>query len=561
MAIQSGQRNDFQARFCGLFLPVFFIILLSFSEVSAQDNNYSGMIFSISFSESVSDEPISGRIILLLSRTEEFDTDGYFNGTPMFGINIDDLVPGTEVMIDESAKGDPLRSIRDIPAGEYFVKAYLNIYTTFRRSDGHTVKLHMDQGEGQQWRISPGNLFSETKKIHFDPNDSGSIDIVMDQKIPPIPPPQDTEWVKNITVKSEMVSEFWGRDMYIGARVLLPKGFYEHPEARYPIVYWHGHFSTGNPGGFQPPEHGKEGNGFYKAWTSDDFPRMFLVTFQHANPYYDDSYAINSENVGPYGDAFIEEVIPEVERQFRAIGKPYSRILTGGSTGGWESLAQLVWYPDFYGGTWTFYPDQVDFHYYQLVNLYELKNAYYIEREWSKIPIPGSRQTDGMPRHMMTEENFKEEVTGDRYRSGGQWAIWNAVFGPVDDDGYPKPIWDPWTGKVDPETAQWAIDHYDITNYLRKNWETVGPKLVGKINIFCGRMDNWWIEQAVYLLENFLKTTENPHFTGRFEYGVKGPHGWNPWREKGDYGGMYRDIAAHIMRTAPPGENTAQWNY
>jgi hypothetical protein len=270
---------------------------------------------------------------------------------------------------------------------------------------------------------------------------------------------------------------------------------------------------------------------------------------------------INSENVGPYGDAFIEEVIPEVEKQFRAIGKPYSRVLTGGSTGGWESLAQLVWYPDFYGGTWTFYPDQVDFHYYQLANLYEPENAYFIEREWAKIPIPGSRQTDGMPRHMMTGENYKEEVTGDRYRSGGQWAIWNAVFGPVDDDGYPKPIWDPWTGEVDPETAQWAIDNYDITNYLRKNWETIGPKLVGKINIFCGRMDNWWIEQGVYLLEEFLKTTGNPHYPGRFEYGDKGAHGWNPWREKGDHGGMYREMAAHIVKNAPQSDDSGLWNY
>ena len=517
--------------------------------------------FAISFSSSVRDMATSGRLLLLLSRTEKFITDVNANGTPVFGINVDDLKPDEQTIIDETALGNPVRSLKQIPAGDYYVKAYLNIYTTFHRSDGHIVKLHMDQGEGQKWHYSPGNLFSKIQKIHFDPDKDNTISIIMDQKIPRLPEPQDTEWVKNIKIKSELVSKFWGRPMTIGARILLPKGFHEHPEARYPVVYQHDHFSTRNPGGFRPPEGDKKGNAFYEVWNSDDFPRMLLVTFQHATPYYDDSYAINSENVGPYGDAFIQEVIPVVEKKFRAIGKPYSRVLTGGSTGGWESLAQLVWYPDFYGGTWTFCPDQIDFHYYELVNLYEPKNAYYIEHEWTKVAIPASRQTDGMPRFRMDQENWKEKVEGTRYRSGGQWAIWNAVFAPVAEDGYPKPIWDPWTGVIDPEIAQWAIEHYDITYYLKKKWETVGPKLVGKINIFCGRMDNWWIEQAVYPFEEFLASTKNPHYSGRFEYGVVGGHGWNPWREKGDVGGMYREMEEHIKRNAPSGEDTTLWNY
>ena len=543
------------------FILLSMLLLLCVCPLTAVHAHEGCTRFSLSFDVSARDVPTSGRLLLLLSRTEQFITDVNANGTPVFGIDVDDLEPGVQVILDETARGNPVRSLKQIPVGDYYVKAYLNVYTTFRRADGHVVKLHMDQGEGQRWRYSPGNLFSGTQKIRFDPHENRTISLVLDQKIPPIPEPKDTEWVKNIRVKSELVSEFWGHPMFIGARILLPKGFTEHPEVHYPIVFQHGHFSTRNPGGFQSPENGKPGNAFYDAWISDDFPRLLLVTFQHPTPYYDDSYAINSENVGPYGDAFIHEVIPEVEKRFRAIGKPYSRVLTGGSTGGWESLAQQVWYPDFYGGTWTFYPDQVDFHYYELVNLFEPKNAYYIEHEWTQVAIPASRQTDGMPRFRMDQENLKEEVEGTRYRSGGQWAIWNALFAPVAEDGYPKPLWDPWTGVIDPEVAQWAIEHYDITYYLKSNWATVGPKLVGKINIFCGRMDNWWIEQAVYLLEAFLTSTENPHYPGRFEYGVKGAHGWNPWREKGDAGGMIREMADHIVRNAPAGENTSLWHY
>jgi len=539
-------------------LPIF----LSFHTLLA-DEHADGHCteFSISFPLEMEDSPISGRILLLLSRTDKFDVDENTNGTPVFGIDIDDLKPGEPVLIDASAKGDPVRSLKDIPAGEYFVKVYLNVYTTFHRSDNHTVKLHMDQGEGQNWHYSPGNLFSETRKILFDPVKGTIISIILDQKIQPLPAPKDTEWVKNVAIKSERVSRFWGCPMYIRAKVLLPKGFHEHPEARYPVIYQHGHFSNDNPGRFVPPEEGKEGNEFYKAWTSEKFPRMLLVTFQHANPYYDDSYAVNSENIGPYGDAFIKEVIPVIEKKFRAIGKPYARILTGGSTGGWESLAQMIWYPDFFGGTWTFFPDQVDFHYYELVNLYEPENAYYEKHEWSAVPIPGSRRTDGMPRFMMNQETLKEEVIGTRYRSGGQWAVWNAVFAPVDKDGLPKPLWDPWTGEVDGSVAKWAIEHYDLTYYLKKNWKTVGPKLNGKLNIFCGRMDNWWIEQAVYLLEEYLASTENPHYEGRFEYGVRAGHGWNPWEEKGDAGGMYREMAEHIEKNTPEGECATVWNY
>ncbi|RKY81756.1 hypothetical protein DRQ07_03205 [candidate division KSB1 bacterium] len=544
------------------FKAVIFTVLLCLSSLFADkklENNCTK--FSVSFSPSVKDSLISGRVLLLLSRTEKFKVDVLANGTPIFGKNVEDLKPGEPVIIDASVKGDPVRSLKLIPAGELYVKAYLNVYTTFHRSDGHTVKLHMDQGEGQNWHYSPGNLFSKTKKIFFDPVKDTTISIILDKKIPPLPEPKDTKWVKNVKIKSELVSKFWGRPMYISARVLLPKGFYEHPDAHYPVIYQHGHFSNGNPGWFEPPENGKPGNDFYKVWTSDNFPRMLLVTFQHANPYYDDSYAVNSENIGPYGDAFIKEVIPVVEKKFRAIAKPYARILTGGSTGGWESLAQMVWYPDFFGGTWTFCPDQIDFHYYELVNLYDQKNAYFIEHEWSKVPIPGSRRTDGMPRYLMYQETLKEEVIGDRYRSGGQFAVWNAFFAPVDKDGYPKPLWDPWTGVIDSSVAKWAIEHYDITYYLKKNWKTVGPKLIGKINIFCGRMDNWWIEQAVYLFQDFLASTENPHYEGRFEYGTRAGHGWSPWEEKEDAGGMYREMAEHIKKNSPEGDDVSVWNY
>jgi hypothetical protein len=509
--------------------------------------------FSISFDPSLGTEPLSGRIILMLSRTQQLSPAE--NGTPFYGVNVDDWKPGAAAVIDATAPGYPIKSLRDLPSGDYYVQAYLNVYTTFHRADGHTIKLHNDQGEGQNWRRSPGNLYSDPQKIHFEANAGRPIPIVLNKKVPPIDPLRDNDWVKTVRIQSKLLTQFWGAPMFLSARILLPKGFPEHPEARYPVIYSVGHFSSGAPGRFQADPN----NAMYQAWIAPDMPRMLLVTVQHACPYYDDSYGVNSANVGPYGDAITQELIPYLEKEYRAIGKPYARVLTGGSTGGWISLAEQVFYPDFFGGTWSLFPDPVDFHKYQIVNLYADANAYFRESEWSKVPRPGERGTDGNITYTMEQENLKEEVLGTRYRSGGQWAIWDAVFAPVAEDGYPKPLWDPLTGKIDHSVVDWATEHYDLRNYLEKNWATVGPKLVGKINLFVGRMDNYYLNEAVYLLEASLAKTQNPHYTGRFEYGERAGHGWSPYKR--DDSDLYQEMADHITKNAPQGENTQSWRY
>ncbi|GAB4533639.1 MAG: alpha/beta hydrolase-fold protein [Parvularculaceae bacterium] len=503
-------------------------------------------------------------MILAISKDADFELRSVTRSDQIFGVGVESLAPGAAAVIDADALGYPHASLADIPAGEYYVKAYLHLYETFRRADGHVVKLPMDRGEGQNWLRAPGNLFSEAQRIAFDPESDRRFSITLDRANPPVEPPLETGWVRNIEIESRLLSDFWGRPMKIAARVLLPRGYEDHPDRRYPLVIQHGHFDRRAPGRFSEPGQCERyllpegaacaaGVAFHDAWVSEDFPQMLLVTIQHATPYYDDSYAVNSENHGPYGDAITRELIPAVERAFRGIGAPYARVLTGGSTGGWEAIAQQIFYPDFFGGVWTFYPDQVDFHYYQLADLYAAENAYWREYEWLRVPLPGARDIDGRPRYTMRDENIFEEVIGTRYRSGGQWAAWNATFAPVAADGYPAPIWDPLTGAIDAETARWAIEHYDLVHILRENWSELGPKLAGKINVFVGRRDNFYLEQAAYLLEAFLAETENPHVPGRFEYGENGPHGWSPWRDRNDPGGMYREMADHIRAGAPAG--------
>ena len=304
--------------------------------------------------------------------------------------------------------------------------------------------------------------------------------LVLDKKIPPIPEQADTKYVKRVKFLSERLSKFWGRPTYMGALITLPEGWDTHPDAHYPLAIYHGHFQTEVSGWREtPPDpklpapdvaniakycpNGHEGDlctkygyermtqeygyEFFKQWTGPNFPRVIMVTIQHANPYYDDSYAVNSENLGPYGDAITYELLPYIERTFRGLG-PWARAVYGGSTGGWEALGVQVFYPDLYNGAWANCPDPIDFHAYTVVDIYGEKNAYYSEGPFKKTPRPGTRDYLGQTRSTVEQDNLMELVLGTRSRSGGQWDIWEAVFSPVGADGYPKRIWDKRTGAL-----------------------------------------------------------------------------------------------------------------
>ena len=481
-----------------------------------------------------------GRVIVAISKNEEFELGDIAGSDQLFGVDVRGFAAGDAAVIDADTFGYPIRAGRDLPPGEYHAMAFLHVYETFERSDGHKVLLPMDDGEGQDWRTSPGNLKSEPVKVII--GEDAPAEIVLSEIIAPLDPPEETDFVKTFEMVSPSLSEFWGREMRLGARVLLPKGYEDDPERTYPLVIQHGHFSRSAPRGFGDLDDEGESNLFTTEWLSDDFPRFILITIQHPTPYFDDSYAVNSANHGPYGDAITYELIPAVEKAFRAVGEPSARFLTGGSTGGWEAVAAQVFYPDDYGGAWAFYPDQLDFHYYQLVDLYKDENAYVRENEWLSVPVPGARDVDGRPRYMMADENHYEEVIGTRYRGGGQWAAWNATFAPVAEDGYPAELWNPITGEINREVADYATKTFDITRHVRENWEELGPKLVGKLNVFMGRRDNFYLEQGTYLFDSMLSETKDPAYSGRFEYGENGNHGWNPWTEAEDPGGLYQEM-------------------
>jgi hypothetical protein len=366
------------------------------------------------------------------------------------------MKPGEKITIDATAFGYPIQSLKELPAGEYYVQALINRYETFTLKSGQTVKLPPDQGEGQQWNRKPGNFYSEPLKVTIDPTKNETIPIEMSLVIPPVQEAADTKYIKHIRIQSQLLSEFWGRPMYLGAHVLLPEGFDEHPEARFPLMVFHGHFPS-DFGGFSeipPPAdmdttdysnrfgvygynkfQAQEAYDFYKQWTGKNFPRFLAIEIQHANPYYDDSYAVNSANLGPYGDAIMKELIPEIEKQFRGIGEGWARFTYGGSTGGWEALAVQVKYPDDFNGCFAACPDPIDFRAYCLVDLYKNKNAYFYDSDFKKLPIPAHRDYLGQIQSTMRQENYFELALGTKSRSGQQWDIWEAGYSGQGEDG------------------------------------------------------------------------------------------------------------------------------
>jgi enterochelin esterase-like enzyme len=542
--------------------------------------------FEVRYAPGLRSGPLDGRLLVILSTKEgeepRFQVDTSLDTQQIFGVDVNGLEAGESAVLDGSALGYPLERLGEVPPGEYFVQALVHVYETFRRADGHVLKLPMDDGEGQQWERSPGNLYSSPRRMRIDPAADETIVLDLDKVIPPIEPPQDTRYVKHVRIQSEKLTAFWGRPMHLGAIVLLPEGFDEHPEARYPVLYVQGHFqSTFRGFRERPPEPGLSGEArteaeygyrFYQDWTSGRLPRMLIVISQHANPYYDDSYGVNSENLGPYGDAIVEELTPYVERKFRAIGEGWARVLMGGSTGGWIALAQQVFYPDFFNGAWCHCPDSVDFREYQMVDIYENRNGYWMDSEWKKVPRVDRREENGDLTATMEDANRYELVLGENARSGGQWDIWQAVYGPVGQDGYPQPIWNKRTGAIDREVADYWKENYDLRAILERRWKTLGPKLVGKIHIKVGDVDHFYLERAVRLLEVFLESTKEPgrgpYYGGSVEYGDGHGHCYSgdpsvPTRiaRLTIYQRHLPIMVEHILKTAPPGADVESWRY
>lgn len=568
----------------------YFVLALAFALLTSCQEKRQSPVFKVRFVQNLTAEPLDGRVLLLISTNTEseprFQISDGVNSQLVFGLDVEGLKSTDVVEFNGDQFGYPLASLSELPDGEYYVQALLHKYETFNLSTGHTVKLPMDDGEGQHWNRSPGNLLSKPQKVSV--RAGAVIEIEMTEVIPPIDPPEDTKYIKHVKMESKLLTDFWGRPMELGANILLPEGFDEHPEAHYPLIIFHGHFPY-SFGGFrtEPPDEDLEADyserfqmagynrivqqeayDFYRRWTADDFPRVIIMEVQHPTPYYDDSYAVNSASQGPYGDAITYELVPFIEEKFRGIGEGWSRFLYGGSTGGWEALAVQVMYPREYNGCFAACPDPIDFRAYTVVDIYGDDNAYFVEGDYRQVLRPGMRDYLGHVKTTLKDMNHRELALGTKSRSGQQWDIWEAVYSPQGEDGYPVRLWDKRTGEINHDVAEYWQENYDLRYILERDWDKLGADLQGKIHLYCGEMDNYYLNNAVYLMEDFLEGTTNPYYAGEVDYGARDEHCWNGDHENPNaisrlrYNTMYLPkIMKRIADSAPAGADLTSWRY
>lgn len=421
--------------------------------------------------------------------------------------------------------GWPNLSLDDIPHGTYSVQAFLTKYEKVKRSDGSVVSVRFPCGDGAPNVNGFGSLI--TSVTEFEVKEGRQTLKLVFNNITAVEPfkgteiggcyqgnYKDTELLKYVKIRSKKLSAFWGRDMYVGANVVLPAGYNAKDKAsRYPVIYSQSHWPA-DSGAFDYPSDTK----FAESWDNGTIPatnvtaarsapKMILVTFRHEAPYYDDSYAVNTANLGPYGDAINDELIPHIDKTFNTIRAPYARIQEGGSTGGWESIASVIYRPDLFGACFSSYPDSLDFHRHQDIELYTSKNAYQ-RAEGSFVPsIRTHRNGTEVILATVAQENHWELTFGTASRSSNQWDIWNAVFGVQGYNNYPLEPWDKVTGEIYPEAVElWKP--FDLSNYVTSNWKgarNLGKALAGRIYIYVGSWDNYFLNEGVM---EFQKRTD-----------------------------------------------------
>jgi hypothetical protein len=476
-----------------------------------------GLRFEVTVAPGLLPKPTDGRLLVVLGRGGPREPRSSIGATglgapPLLGADVTGFAPGVVGVVDGASEIFPIENLATLSAGEYSVQAVFDWNPDLRLPD------------------APGNLFSKPQRVALDPARGGTVKLTLTDQVPSEQMPPDTETIKYIKLESKLLSQFFGRPMYLRAGVALPPGWGREPDRRYPLVVGIGGYGTRYTAV----------RGWERRLRSADVP-MVALQLDGAGPF-GDPYQVNSANNGPLGDAVTRELIPYVEQKYHCIGQPYARFTTGASTGGWVSFALQVFYPDFFNGCWSFAPDPVDFRAYELINAYQDENAYVNRFGFER---PSKRTIAGDTVITVRHECQVENVLGRGNRwwlSGKDWCAWNATFGPRGPDGWPKPLWHPKTGAIDRSvTEHWK--QYDLRMVLERNWATLAPKLRGKIHIYVGDADDYFLNNAVRLLDAFLKKAEPP-FDGEIVFGPMAGHGFHPVSEM-------KGIAERFTATRP----------
>jgi hypothetical protein len=457
--------------------------------------------------EQAHSQPRTGRLLVILGKPGAGEPrlaigETGKNASPILGGDAVDLMPGAVAALDDSSAIFPINNLNRLRPATYDVQALLHT-----NPDLNVVN-------------APGDLYSPVTPVRLDPAKGGTLILELSRAVPEEALPPDQELIKYIKIRSRILSDFHGRPIDLRAGVILPRGFARNGKCRYPVNVHIGGYGARftDVGPMMDPD-----SAFYRTWMAADSPRMILIHLDGAGPF-GDPYQLDSANHGPYGAAVTRELIPFIEEKFRGIGDGHARVVDGGSTGGWVALALQIFYPEFFNGAWAFCPDSVDFRSFQLLNIYDDDNAYINRHGFER---PASRDVSGDVHFTMRHECQLENVLGRGNSwafSGGQWGAWNATYGPRGADGQPVPLWDPITGAINQKAAaHWK--KYDLRRILEENWTDLGPKLLGKLHIWVGEADDFFLNNAVHKLDAFLSQARPP-YEGSIAYGPGQGHCW-----------------------------------
>lgn len=421
--------------------------------------------FNVSYPESVLNSGFEGRVVVYLSQKSREPRFGpnWFSPEPMYSARLKFQKAGDKMIIsDQNAIGFPGK-LSALAPGEYTVQAVID-----RNLGGRTIGG------------SPGNLYSKPFKTQLD-STSGVIEISCDQVVPDREF-KDTKSVKEARVESKLLLKFYGRPTFLTAAVVLPEAWFENGTRKFPTIY--------SIPGFGGSHWGMSGRDSSRGTIRDGESFIYVAL----NPECPGGHSVfaDSDNNGPWGKALTQELIPFIEKTYRGVGKPEGRFTTGHSSGGWSSLWLQVAYPDFFGGCWSTSPDPVDFRDFQRINIYRAgENAF-------TDPI-------GQPRPLARSGDkptiwYKDFSDMERPIRGEQLGSFDYVFGPKGKDGEPQILWNRDTGAINPQVAE-AWKRYDIGLILRNNVASLAPKLKGKLHVYMGDMDTFYLEGAVKLLK------------------------------------------------------------
>jgi len=411
--------------------------------------------------------------------------------SPFFAVDVENW-NGEPLEFSPSA-GFPLHSPDELAQGSWRVQALLDV---------NEVLSDLD---------SPGNRFSLTQTIALA-DGPVSLQFNLSETVPAEQLPEDTDLLKFVRIRSELLSAFYGKDIFLRASVLLPVAYETGSSARYPVLF----HVAGLNGRYTRSQRLLSDDQFMEYWLGNDTPAAVIVFLDGESPY-GDSYQMNSAVSGPYADANFTELFPYLVEQFPIEDLPSSRFVSGCSTGGWVSMALQILYPDYFNGAYSLSPDSPSFRAFQLVNLYSDDNAF---TSASGMIRPSARATNGDPRFSIADEVRMEAAMGrgDSYvNSGQQWGAWNAVYGQPDEQGRPIPVWDQQTGVINPVVAN-SWRPWDLDLYVRDNWRSIGPTLTGKLQFWMGDMDNYYLTNGLRYLEETLNVQEAPAADAQFTW-------------------------------------------